>query len=263
MHQFQGRGFGEFVCKWYAERGLRGHLLGAKFVNQPSLKNFLRSNENRFMSWLHEIDSQDYYGAHKSLLELALKETHYLSKKKTLLALSKLSALASDKSANDLEATLNTIQREQELVLHQDKLPLTVVEALAMDAENMHVLSVMELVECYVSCDINPTANENDFKKALDLVYFVDDNKLDVDEIRLHIWSQALLRDKWESAGNLDAIAVFKNTTFYKTVLLCDDRSIVPPVEVLLLTNELTSLREKASFEYLLRAGYEQMKSLS
>jgi nuclear pore complex protein Nup133 len=259
MTKFQGRGFGEFVCKWYAERGMRGHLLGARFVSQPSLKKFLHSGENRFMSWLHDVDAGDYYGAHRALLDLAISETKYLTKKKTLLALSKLAALASDRTPADLDldTTLSAIQREQELILHQEQLPCIVVESLAMNTDSMHVLSVVELIESLISGDVNPSANENDFKKALDLTSYADHEKLDIGELRLRIWSQAALRNDWVLVGSADPIAICKDTVFFKTVALCDDKSVVPSVEELLLTEELDSLRKVPTFEFLLRAGYE------
>ncbi|XP_077996932.1 nuclear pore complex protein Nup133-like isoform X2 [Glandiceps talaboti] len=96
MNQFADKGFTDFVFKWYLDEGKRGKLLSQPLpANQQSaLSEFLDSHDH--LSWLHDIQMNAFEKAHDTLKRLAYKETGSFSKKKTLLSLSKLSALASD-----------------------------------------------------------------------------------------------------------------------------------------------------------------------
>ena len=68
----------------------------------------------------------------------------------------------------------------------------------------------------YIS-DENVLANEFDFKKALDLLNFVDDPE-DRDPIRLRIWARAILRDAWTQFDTDNALQSINGTIFFKII---------------------------------------------
>lgn len=68
----------------------------------------------------------------------------------------------------------------------------------------------------YIS-DENVLANEFDFKKALDLLNFVDDPE-DRDSIRLRIWARAILRDAWTQFDTDNALQSINGTIFFKII---------------------------------------------
>uniref|UniRef100_A0A8C2J045 Nucleoporin 133 n=1 Tax=Cyprinus carpio TaxID=7962 RepID=A0A8C2J045_CYPCA len=88
MVKFADQNFADFLFRWYMEKGKRGKLLSQPVATHQQLASFLQAHDH--LSWMHDIH------AHRTLYSQANMETRYFSKKKTLLALSKLTALASD-----------------------------------------------------------------------------------------------------------------------------------------------------------------------
>ncbi|GIY57817.1 nuclear pore complex protein Nup133 [Caerostris extrusa] len=227
------------------------------------LGNFLQEHES--LKWLYFIQEEKYDAAHSALRHLALKETQYLSRKKTLLSLSKLCALISDASQNVRNSQIEALNLEQDLITHQEALPITVVEAYGIDPRNMRVFPPEELIEMYIS-DENTTANAYDFKIALDLLNFMKKPSDDpyVNNIRMHIWARVILRDNWENLDTNNPLEIFKETIFFQIIELAFDQGVeihdfLPPLEDLLQTPELSDLAENPSFKFLLQAGYEHI----
>uniref|UniRef100_A0A674F5R0 Nucleoporin 133 n=1 Tax=Salmo trutta TaxID=8032 RepID=A0A674F5R0_SALTR len=94
MAKFADQNFADFLFRWYMQKGKRGKLLSQPIAQHQQLASFLQSHEH--LSWLHHIHVHDFSSAYKTLYGQANMETRYFVKKKTLLALSKLTALASD-----------------------------------------------------------------------------------------------------------------------------------------------------------------------
>lgn len=69
----------------------------------------------------------------------------------------------------------------------------------------------------YTSED-NVSANEFDFKKALDLLSFVGEEESE--ELRRLVWVRALLRNSWEHLDTDNPIQALSETAFFKTVEL-------------------------------------------
>ncbi|XP_013421328.1 nuclear pore complex protein Nup133 [Lingula anatina] len=227
-------------------------------------------NTGEFMQVLplvYKINTGEFMQAHKNLKELALDETEYLSKKKTLLSLSKLSALAADEPVDKIQDAMEDLNEELNLLLHQETLPQDIIEHLGLDPDNMQVFSPKQLIELYVS-DVNEKANEFDFKKALDLLSYIDKDAPDVDSeaLKLHIWCKAIGRDNWVDIQTDNPLENSRETIFFKTVELIytegsDVMDYLPDVESLLTADELSDLRNNNNFQYLVRAGYEHMQT--
>ncbi|KAK3092820.1 hypothetical protein FSP39_007562 [Pinctada imbricata] len=268
LAQFADKGFSDFLYNWYMKEGKRGKLMSLPVRQQQELGGFLQTDSLRYLSWLHDIQTKNFSQAHLTLYELGRMEQLSLAKKKTLLSLSKLAALASEEPVENLEAKITGINEEQDLIVHQEQLPPQVIENLGMEPDNMRVLTPIQIIEQYIS-GTNIDATEYDFRKALDLLQYIDrsDPNIDYEALRMHIWTQCILRDSWTIEETVDPQELNKDTVFFKTVDLAyrdglDLRTFLPDLNILLQSNELGLLKGDKNFEYLIRAGYEHIQQI-
>uniref|UniRef100_A0A8D0G1L1 Nuclear pore complex protein Nup133 n=1 Tax=Sphenodon punctatus TaxID=8508 RepID=A0A8D0G1L1_SPHPU len=256
MAQFADQNFSDFLFRWYLEKGKRGKLLSQPLAQHRQLASFLQAHEH--LSWLHDINSHDLEKAHRTLQTLANMETRYFTKKKTLLGLSKLAALASDFSEEVLQMT-----DQERFLLHQETLPEQLLTEKQLNLNVMPVLTAPQLIDLYI-CDENRRANEYDFKKALDLLEYInEEEEVDVNDLKLKILCKALQRDSWStSEGKDDPIEVSKDSIFVKILqkLLKEGVQLseyLPEVKDLLQADELGNLKSNPYFEFVLKANYE------
>ncbi|KAK3702667.1 hypothetical protein RRG08_042655 [Elysia crispata] len=264
--QYADKGFSKFLFNWYMKEGKRSHLLAQPVMQGDELSNFLDADNVKYLSWLHEIRQGNYTAAQRALADLATNERNFLSKKKTLLSLSKLAALASEDTDENLEDNIEVINEELDLVTHQELLPAHTIESVGMDPDNMRVLTPEELIELYVS-EKNTDANELDVKKALDLLRYVDrDDDIDFAALKLHIWSRAILMDSWtDDPKDTDSLNSNKDKIFFRTVNLVnidgDLDLYLPEFSALMASPELAELSKQPHFQYLMQGGYEQIRA--
>ncbi|XP_069091086.1 nuclear pore complex protein Nup133 [Pleurodeles waltl] len=261
MTQFSEQNFSDFLFRWYLEKGKRGKLLSQPVSQHGQLASFLQAHEH--LSWLHEINSQEFEKAHRTLLTLANLETRYFAKKKTLLGLSKLAALASGFPEDVTQEKVEEIAEQERFLLHQETLPSQLQEEKQMNLNIMPVLTPVQLIKLYISED-NRRANEYDFKKALDLLEYInEEEEEDLDALKLEILSKALQRNNWaNSEDNDDPIESSKDTVFVKIMHKLLNAGVVlknylPEVKDLLQAEELENLRSNPYFEFVLKANYE------
>lgn len=261
MTKFADQNFADFLFRWYMEKGKRGKLLSQPAAQHQQLASFLQSHQH--LSWLHYIHIHDYRSAHRTLYNQANMETRYFVKKKTLLALSKLTVLASDLPEDELKKHVNDIVEQERFLLHQETLPRQLLEEKQQNPDTMPLLSAHNLIQLYI-CDDNRRANEYDFKKALDLLEYVDEeDAVDIDLLKCEIFGKALRRDDWSSTdGTDDPLEAAKDSIFVKILLKLIQEGVplqtyLPDVKELLELDELSSLKSKPYFEFVLRANYE------
>uniref|UniRef100_A0A2K5NSK7 Nuclear pore complex protein Nup133 n=1 Tax=Cercocebus atys TaxID=9531 RepID=A0A2K5NSK7_CERAT len=261
MTQFADQNFSDFLFRWYLEKGKRGKLLSQPVSQHGQLANFLQAHEH--LSWLHEINSQELEKAHATLLGLANMETRYFAKKKTLLGLSKLAALASDFPEDILQEKIEEMAEQERFLLHQETLPEQLLAEKQLHLSAMPVLTAPQLIGLYI-CEENRRANEYDFKKALDLLEYIDEEEdVNINDLKLEILCKALQRDNWSSSdGKDDPIEVSKDSIFVKILqkLLKDGIQLseyLPEVKDLLQADQLGSLKSNPYFEFVLKANYE------
>ncbi|GAB6026024.1 hypothetical protein CHUAL_012235 [Chamberlinius hualienensis] len=259
--QFADKGFSDFTFNWYIKEGKRGKLLSQTAFQQDNLKQFLKNHND--LSWLNDINQARYTEGCKTLKSLGLAERSLLSRKKTFLSLSKLFASASELPHEEIDNRIQELNEEQNLILYQETLPMTVLECYGLDIDSMRVLTPVELIEMYISDD-NVNANEYDYKKALDLLHFVkkpDEYK----RLSTRIWCRAILRDDWNSFDtDKDPLEICSRTVFFQAIeLVFNDnmnlRDLLPDIKIILENEELGSLRENTKFSYFLQVGYEQI----
>lgn len=261
MNKFADQNFADFLFRWYMEKGKRGKLLSQPAAQHQQLASFLQSHQH--LSWLHHIHIHDYEKAHRTLYSQASSETRYFTKKKTLLALSKLAALASDLNENDINKHVDDIVEQERFLLHQETLPRQLLEEKQQNPDTMPVLGAHSLIQLYV-CDDNRRANEYDFKKALDLLeYIEEEDAVDIEALKCEILGKALRKDDWSTGdGNDDPLEAAKDSIFVKILLKLIQEGVplqtyLPDVKELLDLDELSALKSKPYFEFVLRANYE------
>uniref|UniRef100_A0A8C5H8I3 Nuclear pore complex protein Nup133 n=1 Tax=Gouania willdenowi TaxID=441366 RepID=A0A8C5H8I3_GOUWI len=256
MAKFSDQNFADFLFRWYMEKGKRGKLLSQPAAQHQQLASFLQAHQH--LSWLHHIHTSQDFFAHRTLYNQANMETRYFVKKKTLLALSKLTALASDLPQDELNKQVDDIVEQERFLLHQETLPRQLLEEKQQNPDTMPLLSTHNLIQLYI-CDDNRRANEYDFKKALDLLEYLDQDDVDVEALKCEILCKALRRDDWSSAdGNDDPLEAAKDSIFVKILLkLIQEGKNLKYVKELLELDEMSSLKSKPYFEFVLRANYE------
>lgn len=271
LNQFADQNFSDFLFRWYMEKGKRGKLLCPPVAQHAQLAHFLQSHQH--LSWLHEINIHNFDKAHQTLLNLANMELRYFAKKKTLLSLSKLSAFASDLPEDRLRERMEELNAQERYLLHQDTLPMELMERKQLNTDTMPVLSASQLIHLYIGDD-NIRANDYDFKKALDLLEFVEkeDNlvaDVGVDALKLEIFSRAIQKDDWSFSPTDDPVEAAKETMLIKVIEKLMDEGVelkdyLPEIKDLLLSDHLDTLRSNSYFEFLLQANYEHyMKAQS
>ncbi|XP_020024420.1 nuclear pore complex protein Nup133 isoform X3 [Castor canadensis] len=216
-------------------------------------------NQARLQRYMTQFADQ----AHVTLLGLANTETRYFAKKKTLLGLSKLAALASDLSEDVLQEKIEVMAEQERFLLHQETLPEQLLAEKQLSLSAMPVLTAPRLISLYI-CEENRRASEYDFKKALDLLEYIDEEEdVNINDLKLEILCRALQRDHWSSSdGKDDPIEVSKDSVFVKILqkLLKDGiqlREYLPEVQDLLQADQLGSLKSNPYFEFVLKANYE------
>ncbi|XP_062502750.1 nuclear pore complex protein Nup133-like [Corticium candelabrum] len=262
--QFKNDGFVPFLFKYYMDQGQLGKLLRQPLSRHSELTEFLRPHTR--LSWIHHLQTRNFDEAHCALADLADSESEDVFRKKTLLSLSKLSLLSSDKSNEEQEPELERLNSELDVILHQEQLADDVLKAGHVDPDKQPPLTVEDLIEFYTSPDLNPSASEYDFKKALDLVTCVADEDIDIDQLSLRIWCRAILRNSWSEMEGVEPVASLRETLFFRIVKLAVNEGIdlndfVPDLDTLLSCDELEASgpTDNRHFLYLMKMGYEQL----
>ncbi|KAM7394738.1 hypothetical protein PAMP_021524 [Pampus punctatissimus] len=179
-------------------------------------------NQSRLQHYTTKFADQ----AHRTLYSQANMETRYFVKKKTLLALSKLTALASNLPEDELNKQVEDIVEQERFLLHQETLPRQLLEEKQQNPDTMPLLSAHNLIQLYI-CDDNRGAKD------------------------------------WSSAdGNDDPLEAAKDSIFVKILLKLIQEGVplqtyLPDVKELLELDELSALKSKPYFEFVLRANYE------
>ena len=125
-----------------------------------------------------------------------------------------------------------------------------------------------ELIELYIGKE-NSTADQIDFKKALDLVAYVgpedghDESSLE--DLRLRIWSTAILRDNWRAMDVDNPVDAVKDTLFFRLAEFCYLQGsplaeVLPDIEAVFTAPDIDEdLASDTNFRFFMRTGYEHM----
>ncbi|XP_029640862.1 nuclear pore complex protein Nup133 [Octopus sinensis] len=254
---FVHKGFRESMYNYYLNMGKRGKLLTMPMTVELSLV----LSKCKSISWLMDIETQDYFSAYETLINLAMEEKKFVARKKTLLSMAKLCLLCTDNADPNLISEINA---EQALITHQELIPQEVFQSTCIDPNNMRVLLPHEMIQLYIHED-NLQATEYHFKMALDLISFVKQKEADIDcqALFYHIWAQSILRNNWARRSD-DPLEDCTSKLFYKIISLIikqngDIKELLPDKTHLIASEELLHLQQDDNFLFLLETIYEQV----
>lgn len=116
----------------------------------------------------------------------------------------------------DVDTYVDNINASLDLITFQEDVPDYVLQQFGYDTLRPRVISPKELIHLYI-CKEYSDAGELEFKKALDILTFINEEDLK-EELNLKIWRNAILRDSW-NFKNLDSpMEVLQTTLFFKLI---------------------------------------------
>lgn len=258
IEKFADQDFVGFLFSWYVKDGRQGQLV-EKCRRGGSVELAEKLAEHPTLSWVQSALTDDLRFAANTLHSLAIQENELVTRKKSMLSLAKLALLASDDPEEEVRDCVKRINNELALIAHQEDLPTQVLTTYGYDVDKLRVFTPTELITLYTSED-NVDANEYDFKKALDLLEYVEqeDEKI---SLKLRIWARAAKRDQWDIAGKNPEQQV-QETIFFKLMDLAHFmgskvNEFLPPVDMLLTEPELGNLAASSNFQFLIKFVYE------
>ncbi|XP_050469604.1 nuclear pore complex protein Nup133 [Bombus huntii] len=258
MKKFAAQDFVGFLFSWYVKDGRQGQLV-EKCRRGGTIELSEKLAEHPTLSWVQSALTDDLRFAANTLYSLAIQESELVTRKKSILSLAKLALLASDDLEEEVKDCVKRINNELALVAYQEELPTQVLTTYGYDVEKLQVFTPTELITLYTSED-NIDANEYDFKKALDLLEYVEQEDEKV-SLKLQIWARAAKRDQWDTLGKNPEQQV-QETIFFKLMDLAhftgdQVNEFLPPVDMLLVEPELGDLAASSNFQFLIKFVYE------
>lgn len=147
MERYKEQDFSQFAINWHLQQNKRGDLFERFKRNQDDLTRFLGDHPS--LGWIQAVFNGDMSRASRILLSLAQNETDLVTRKKTILSLSKLTSLTADE---DLSHQIELINDELNLIEYQSKVPTRLLSIFGYDIENQKVLKAEEIINvCFTS----------------------------------------------------------------------------------------------------------------
>ncbi|KYQ46946.1 hypothetical protein ALC60_14035 [Trachymyrmex zeteki] len=250
--------FAGFLFSWYVKDGRQGQLV-ERCRRGGTAELTEKLSEHPTLSWVQAALTDELRFAANTLHTLAVQESELVTRKKSMLSLAKLALLASDESEDKVMDCVKTIDNELTLIAYQEDLPAQVLTAYGYDIKKLRVLTPRELIMLYTSND-NVIANEYDFKKALDLLDYVEHEE-DKSSLRLQIWARAARRNQWDNVEKNPEQQV-QETLLFKLMDLTyfmggKVDEFLPHIDMLLKEPELGELATSSNFQFLIKLIYE------
>lgn len=216
MDRFSNEGFSEYVYMWYLQKNKQGKLIDrCRKVTKPrniqKLTSFLSDHPS--LSWMQNIYDKKFETAADTLRNLASEETESVVRQKTMLSLCKLSKLAAPNTLPS-DSYVEDVNSQLELITFQEELPDYVLEQYGYDTLKPCVIPAKDLINLYI-CSEYKDASEVEFKKALDLLIYVENEDLR-EELSLSVWRNAILRDSWNVETVDSPMDILQHTLFFR-----------------------------------------------
>lgn len=258
IEKFAAQDFAGFLFSWYVKDGRQGQLV-ERCRRGGTTELTEKLSEHPYLSWVQAALTDELRLAANTLHSLAVQEVELVTRKKSMLSLAKLALLASDESEDNVTDYVKRIDNELALIAYQEDLPAQVLTTYGYDIEKLRVLVPRELIMLYTSSD-NVIANEYDFKKALDLLEYVEREE-DKSSLKLQIWARAARRNQWDNVGKNPEQQI-QDTLFFKLMDLTffmggKVDEFLPHIDVLLKEPELGELAASSNFQFLIKLIYE------
>ncbi|EZA47610.1 hypothetical protein DMN91_012410 [Ooceraea biroi] len=258
IEKFAAQDFAGFLFSWYVKDGRQGQLV-ERCRRGGTVELTEKLSEHPYLSWVQAALTDELRLAANTLHTLAVQEAELVTRKKSMLSLAKLALLASEESEDNVADYVKTIDNELALIAYQEDVPAQVLTTYGYDIEKLRVLVPRELIMLYTSSD-NVIANEYDFKKALDLLDYVEreEDKL---SLKLQIWARAARRNQWDNVEKNPEQQI-QETLFFKLMDLTffmggKVDEFLPHIDMLLKEPELGELAASSNFQFLIKLIYE------
>uniref|UniRef100_A0A336M2M2 CSON000919 protein n=1 Tax=Culicoides sonorensis TaxID=179676 RepID=A0A336M2M2_CULSO len=249
--RFKHHNFAQYAINWHLRQNKHSQIFNRFNYDNVALSKFF--DDHPSIAWIQHIKQEQLKKASVILAALAHNEKELVDRKKTLLSIAKLNAIASD---SVLEIDIEAINSELSLIKHQEHLPKELLLSFGFDIKSQKVLTPEEIINLYIYDEKDAT--EDDFRKALELLHLVKNPK----ECEIKIWCAAILKDDWEDYDPENIIDKIQNMTFFKLIDLCyvlggSFNIFMPNLKCLMDAPELELLSKNKSFQYLIKYGFE------
>ncbi|XP_016961291.1 nuclear pore complex protein Nup133 [Drosophila biarmipes] len=250
--------FSQFAINWHLRQNRHGEVFERFKGNQTALAQFMRDHPS--LGWIQLIFNGDFERAAKVLYELAQCETEFVARKKSMLSLAKLAAFAAADS--DLTAQVEKINADLTLIEYQSQLSHDVLQSFGFDTTEQKVLKAEEIINLNIA-EENDTASETEFRKALELLSYVEQPY----DMRHKIWCAAIKRDNWTDYDPNNGVDYMQKLLFFKIIEISqlmgqESENFLPPMEDFLESVELGDLPQQKPFQYLLKLTYEYVADM-
>lgn len=141
IERYRDKDFSQFAINWHLQQNKRGDLFERFKRNQSELTRFLGDHPS--LEWIQTVFNGDLSRASRILLSLAQNETEFISRKKTMLSLAKLTSLAADEELSD---EIEVINGELQLIDYQLKVSTRMLQIFGYDPDNQKVLKPEEII---------------------------------------------------------------------------------------------------------------------
>lgn len=141
IERYRDKDFSQFAINWHLQQNKRGDLFERFKRNQSELTRFLGDHPS--LEWIQTVFNGDLSRASRILLSLAQNETEFISRKKTMLSLAKLTSLAADE---ELSTEVEVINGELQLIDYQLKVSTRMLQIFGYDSDNQKVLKPEEII---------------------------------------------------------------------------------------------------------------------
>lgn len=251
-------GICEEIFSYMLKKGLKADLLKLKLPLEykSKLDNSLENHPDIF--WLHKLEEGDDVDACASLAAYAETYTKDVEKSERMWSLAKLIAKA--EGITDFD---DQIQKHLECIGAQRFLNGNVLNLGA--SKTVKVYNEVQIIQMLVNPQITDVT-EGHFKKALDLLRYVDDETTK-ERLKNEIWSRAVQIEKDEiSALRVDSpVEDFGNFLVFRLISLIvnmedDPSGFMPPFENLYVSDDVDTSKRLI---YFLRLGHEHITRTS
>ncbi|CAF3875989.1 unnamed protein product [Adineta steineri] len=241
-------------------KSARSVLFQEEYFDLKSVQHYLKSKTE--YAWMVDIKKREYENASLSTLQ-QVAET--IGKRQTLLAISKFALLASNyneiRNAEAVKLRLNFIENEENLC-HQR------LDLLSNLDENerlkQSLISAKDMIKNLVLKKNTSQSLSQRYCSALKILSQMETNP-DFDQLRLFVFTQALLIDPLKSIGNsVDPLSCNAKTLFsqlfdYIKQENLDKYNIIPSREKLQSSSDLISYQNNQDFQQALSAIYSSL----
>lgn len=151
IERYKEYDFSQFAISWHMRQNKQGDIFHRFKGNQAELARFLSDHPS--LAWIQLVFNGELAQAADVLLALAQNEKELLNRKRVMLSLSKLCALAAE---GDFSAQITEINSEVRLLDLQEQIPVDILNIYGYDIKNAKVLSPEEIVDVS-SLNMGPT----------------------------------------------------------------------------------------------------------